>query len=95
MYFLRKRLGGINGSDFIPEYIKFLISASVMIGYLLLSSRLFPVDLNADLQERIITLLISIVPGIAVYVATTALLGSKTYRFYLEKLKNVFLARRE
>jgi len=91
MYFLRKRLGGINGSDFIPEYIKFLLSAAFMIGYLLLSSRLFPVDLNAPLQDRIITLLLSIIPGIAIYIVSTALLGSKTYKIYLDKLKGVIL----
>jgi len=95
VYFIRKRLGGINGSDFVPEYLRFLISAAVMIGYFLLSSWLFPVDLNATLSKRIFFLMISIVPGTAIYIATTALVGSRTYRFYLEKFKHILLSRRK
>lgn len=94
MYFLRKRMKGINGSDFIPEYLKFLFSALVMVGYLLLSSMLFPVDLNASLPNRIFSLMLSILPGVAIYVATTALTGSKTYRIYIEKLKCIPFFRR-
>ncbi|MCD4775422.1 MAG: polysaccharide biosynthesis C-terminal domain-containing protein [Candidatus Aegiribacteria sp.] len=92
MYFLRKKLGGINGSDFVPEYLKFLFSAAVMIGYLLLSSRLFPVDLNTALSERIFKLSLSIVPGIIIYVAITALVGSKTFGIYLDMVKRILLS---
>ncbi len=87
MYFLRKRLGGINGSDFIPEYLKILLSTVVMAGYLLLSSRLFPVELNASLSERIFNISLSIVPAVFIYVVITALVGSKTYRIYADVVK--------
>ncbi|RKZ10517.1 hypothetical protein DRQ25_02735 [Candidatus Fermentibacteria bacterium] len=87
MYFLRKRLGGINGSVFIPEYLKILAATLVMIGYLVLSSKLFPVDLNGTLSSRIYSLSIGIVPGIILYIAVTALLRSTTYRTYMDFVK--------
>jgi len=87
MYFLRKKLGGINGSVFIPEFLKILTATIVMIGYLVLSSKLFPIDLNAALSSRIYRLSIGIVPGIALYVAVTALLRSTTYRVYMDVVK--------
>lgn len=95
VYFLRKRLGGINGSDFIPEYLKFLLSTAVMMGYLLLSSWLFPVDLNAALSERIFTLMLSLVPGIVIYIAVTSLVGSKICRIYLDTIKRIFSSGRK
>ncbi|MCK5115976.1 MAG: polysaccharide biosynthesis C-terminal domain-containing protein [Candidatus Aegiribacteria sp.] len=87
MYFLRKRLGGINGSDFIPEYLKILTGTAVMMGYLIFSGMVFPIDLNAALVDRIFYLALSIVPGIVLYVTVTALLGSKMYRTYSDIIK--------
>ena len=87
MYFLRKKLGGINGSDFFPEYLKILVATVVMAGYLVLSCKLFPIDLNATLAIRIYKLIICVVPGIVLYVAVTALLGSTTFRIYKNVVK--------
>ncbi len=87
MYFLRKKLEGIKGSEFVPEYLKILASTFVMIGFLVLSGTLFPVDLNAAFSSRVYNLMLRIVPGIVLYVAVTALLGSKTYRIYMNVVK--------
>lgn len=94
VYFLRKKLGGINGSIFIPEYLKILLSAAVMAGYLVLASRLFPVDLNASLSERIFNLSLSVVPGAVLYVVTTALVGSESYRIYVDVIKRKIFNKR-
>lgn len=90
MYYLRKKLGGINGSEFVPEYLKILTATIVMVGYLVLSCKLFPIDLNASLASRIYNLTIAIIPGIVLYITVTALLGSKTYRIYMNVVKHKF-----
>ncbi len=95
MYFLRKKLGGINGSEFVPELLRILTATAVMVGYLILSCRLFPVDLNAGLASKIFNLTMGIVPGIALYVAVTALLGSTTYRVYMVAVKRKLFSRKD
>ena len=87
MYFLRKRLGGINGSVILPEFLKILAATAVMMVYIIIASLLFPVDLHATLPSRIYNLIIGIVPGIVLYVAVTALLGSTTFRVYTDAVK--------
>ncbi len=74
--------------------MKILGGTAVMIGYLLLSGKLFPVQLNAALSSRVYNLTLSIVPGIVIYVAITALLGSTTFRAYSDIVKRKLLRRR-
>ncbi len=80
LYFLRKKLNGIKGSDFIPEFLKVLLGTGVMVGYLLLAGMVFPVDLGASLSSRALNTALAIVPGIVLYVTVTAMAGSDTYR---------------
>lgn len=89
LYFLRKRLGGINGSVFIPEILRILAATAVMMVYIIIAGKLFPVDLYAVLSSRIYNLTMTIVPGIVLYVAVTALIGSKTYRMYADSIKRI------
>ncbi len=79
VYFLRKRLGGISGSVFIPECLRILGATSVMLGFLIFSSNLFPVNLQAPVGNRIGSLLLSVVPAAAIYITATALLGSEIF----------------
>lgn len=87
MYFLRKRLGGIGGREFIPEYLKILLSSGVMIVYILLMMNVLPIDLRSGLANRLLKLSALILPGIALYVTATAACGSKTFRDYLKVAK--------
>lgn len=87
MYFLRKKINGINGSDFIPEFLKILLATGIMVGYLLLAGVLFPVDLGAPLSSRALNTALAIVPGIALYVTVTALAGSDTYRSFVRVIR--------
>lgn len=87
MYFLRKKLNGINGSDFIPEFLKILLGTGVLVGYLLLAGMLFPVDLSASLSSRVLNTALAIVPGIVLYVTVTALAGSDTYRSFVRVIR--------
>ena len=95
MYFLRKKLGGINGSVFVPEYLKILTATIIMVGYLVLSGKLFPFDLHAALPGRIYNLLIRIIPGIVLYIAVTGLLGSTTFRIYVNVVKRKLFSGKE
>jgi len=79
VYFLRKRLNGINGSVFAPECLKILGATAVMLGYLVLSINLVPVSLHAPLSSRILNLSLSIVPAAAIYIGMTALLRAEIY----------------
>ena len=88
-YLLRKEIGGIGGSRIAPEFLKYLIAATVMTGYLIAAGNFFPVDLNAPLSDRIFNLLIKIVPAAVIYIGTTALLGSKTYRSILNRIRGI------
>ena len=82
LYFLRKRLGGIHGSDFVPEFLKILAASLVLIAYLVFSGYVFPIDLAASLSARLLNISVAIVPGLVLYVGTTALFRSKTYGIY-------------
>jgi len=95
VYLLRKRLKGINASVFIPECVKILGGTAVMIGYLLLASKLFPIELNATLSSRVYNLMLSIVPGTVLYVAITALLGSTTFGAYSGIVKRRLFSRED
>ncbi|MCD4702211.1 MAG: polysaccharide biosynthesis C-terminal domain-containing protein [Candidatus Aegiribacteria sp.] len=90
VYLLRKRLGGIKGSVFIPEYMKILGGTIVMIGWLIISGNLFPVNLYAPLSERIVNLLLRIIPAAAIYLTATAIFGSEISKKIRDTVKNRF-----
>jgi len=79
---LRRRLGGIGGKEFVPEYLRFLLAGGIMSGFLLLAGSMFPVDLESSLWSRLSRLALIILPGLGIYVAVTAAAGSRTFRDY-------------
>ncbi|MBN2588130.1 MAG: polysaccharide biosynthesis C-terminal domain-containing protein [Candidatus Fermentibacteraceae bacterium] len=87
MYSLRRKMGGIGGREFIPEYLKILLSTLVMVGYIVLAVKFVPIDLHSSLSSRIGRLAVAILPGACIYVGTTALLRSRTFGDYLEILR--------
>ena len=94
VYFLRKRLGGVNGSIFIPEYLKILLATILMLGSLFLSRSLFHFDLNAPLTDKLVSLLLQILPAVVVYIVATALLKSKIYTNSRNMIKRYFDSKR-
>ena len=94
-YLLRKEIGGIGGSKIAPELLKYLAAAAVMTGYLVAAGNFFPVNLNAPLSDRVLNLLIKIIPAGIIYIATTALLGSTTYRSLLNRVRSRKASKRQ
>ncbi len=95
MYSLRRRLGGIGGREFVPEYLKILLATLVMTGYMILAVRVLPVDLYSGLGERLLRLAVALVPGAAIYVGMTALFRSTTFRDYLGTVRRKLSSLRE
>lgn len=87
LYSLRRRMGRIGARSFGPEYLRLLAAALVMVGYVVLIGRVLPVQLEAGLGARILRLSAAVVPGLAIYVAATAAVGSTTFRDYLRMLR--------
>lgn len=88
IFSLRRRMGAIGGRTFGPEFLRILLSTLVMVGYVLLAGRLLPVSLESGLLQRMLRLSAAVIPGLAVYVAATAFLGSATFREFLGVLRD-------
>jgi len=88
IFSLRRRMGEIGGRTFVPEYLRILLSTFFMLVYVLLAGLVLPVDLASGLLQRILRLSAAVVPGIAVYVAATAALGSSTFREFRGVLRD-------
>lgn len=94
-YLLRKEIGGIGGSSIAPELLKYLAATAVMTGYLIAAGNFFPVNLNAPLSDRVLNLLIKIIPAAVIYIGTTALLGSTVYRSILSRIRGIKASKRK
>jgi len=94
MYFLRKRLGGMGGSVFVPEYGRILLATGVMIGYMVLLGGVMPISLEAPLSDRIMKLAVMVVPGGIIYIAVSAMLGSTTFVDYRRIISDRIFRRR-
>ncbi len=92
-YFLRKRLGGVGGREFVPELLRILLGTGVLVAYMLAAGRIFPFDLNDTLAGRLLNLSLAVVPGVILYVSFTWLTGSRTCRSLIRMFNDRVLRR--
>lgn len=93
-YFLRKQLGGLNWSEFLPEYLRAMAGTFVLIAYIILTAGVFPVDLGASLGSRVTALSLRVFPAVVLYVVSTALMGSTAYRKIRDSISGRFRSSR-
>lgn len=90
IYFLRKRIDGIHGSELFREHLKIFVSCAVMALVMILMKRLLPFDIHGSLSGKLLCVSSYIVTGVIVYGSTMVAAGSIPARTLLLKLAGRF-----
>lgn len=80
IWFLRKKTGTLGSPSIVPEHLRILLAAFLMVGTVLVVGRLLPFRLDEELAGRAAGLAARVVPGVLVYVAALWVSGSKVLR---------------
>lgn len=89
-YFLRKKMGGINGKVLFKEQLKLLSASAFMVCSMFLLPLLLPFDMvsSASFPERALRLSLVLIPSVVVYVTVAVMLKSKVALIAVSKIRN-------
>ena len=91
-YFLRKKMGHINGKELFREQLKLLCASALMTGVIFLAPVLFSFEFGSLLtfSERALRLFAVVLPAGMAYVTTAILLKSRVALSAVSTIKNKF-----
>ena len=89
-YFLRKKMGDINGMALFREQLKLLCASATMTGFILFISVFLPLEAGTSITfiSRVLRLAITVVPALGIYFATTIFLKSQVALNAVSKIRS-------